>query len=234
MGLSLSDWAKRADWTPQLILRVEPAYALHRIIGDWNLEGGTNYTYWVDHSELGKPNNVIFCSASDGSISAWTEVGSKGAVESTNDSWFYETSSGKLYFHADINSWSDYLASFSWVYFTNTNPENNLLVIDDKPVRELLHDASLPDISQSISDFYLGSLQLDLGTVSLNADPSLDEWWWKYIWVRKRMDALLGGVGGTYPDDFTTIWNGWTGKLVWSEEEVRIDVTDLREVTPFV
>jgi len=77
-------------------------------------------------------------------------------------------------------------------------------------------------------------LQLDLGTVSLNADPSLDEWWWKYIWVRKRMDALLGGVGGTYPDDFTTIWNGWTGKLVWSEEEVRIDVTDLREVTPFV
>jgi len=140
MGLSLSDWAKRADWTPQLILRVEPAYALHRVKSDWTLEGGTSYTQWLDHSELGKPNNVIFCSASDGTISAWTEVGSKGAVETTDDSWFYEASSGKLYFHADAGSWSGGLASFSWVYFTNVNPEDNLLVIDDKPVRELLEN----------------------------------------------------------------------------------------------
>ena len=233
---SLADWVKDPNWIPQLILKIEPAFPLSRNLGSWTLEDGTDYTYYIDHSEVGKPNSVIFCSDSDGSITKWTEVGSKASVESTQNSWYYESSSGKLYFHAEgVDSWADHLASFFWLYFTNINPESNLLVIDGKPVRVLLHDSSVPEISASISSFYSGTIEQSLGSVELiNAGGELDEWYWKYIWVRKRMVAELGGVGGTYPTDFTTLWYGWTGKVVWTEEMVRIEVEDLRKVTPFI
>ena len=61
----------------------------------------------------------------------------------------------------------------------------------------------------------------------INADGRYDARLTDYIYEAKKIILKAGKKGDAY-GDYATYWIGWTGGIGWGDEEIEIDIEDLR------
>jgi len=207
------------------LVEIEPARRLDT--ESWTQDETYTNCYYLSHSE-GEPSRV----QEDGTD--YTERASLSDCDSNASSWYFDSSNNRLYVHTsgsdDPGGGGYVIASFWWEYFTSKQYEgSDEIVFNGKFYRPVLDDASIPDISLAVSDFSEGGIQKSIGPIRLiNADGYFDQKLYDYIYTAKRILIKVGKKGADY-SDYITLWNGWTGNIVWSDTYIEITVEDLRK-----
>jgi len=207
------------------LIEIEPARRLDT--ESWTQDGTYTNCYYLSHPE-GKPSRV------QENGTDYTERASLSDCDSNASSWYYDSSSNRLYVHTsgsdDPGGGSYIIASYWWEYYTNkqyVHPDE--IVFNGKFYLPFLDDASIPEINLAISDFSEGGIQKSIGPIRLiNADGYFDQRLHDYIYMAKKILIKIGKKGASY-NDYITLWNGWTGNITWMDLYIEIAVEDLRK-----
>lgn len=157
----------------------------------------------------------------------YSEKVSLANCHSTEKSWFYDSANGRLYVHlegaAEPAEATPYLQASFWSRHANKAYE-----YDGHAYRPDLDDESIPEVSSSTGEYYEGQTERGFGSIKLLNDANyydskLDL---PFIWEARRY-YLRVGEEGKGDANFTVAYDGYTGDIEWSEDEVVIATEDL-------
>lgn len=197
----------------------------HRIDVDvWTQDGG-NPSWYIPHAE-GKPSKV----EEDGV--EYTERASLADCNADVLSWYWNSGNTRLYVHTsgsdDPDGASYIILSYFWEYFINMQFDEPI-VFNDHYYLPYLNDENVPEISFEVSGYQEAGIVQGFGTLRLiNADGYFDSRLSEYIYEAKKFVWKVGKKGDAY-GDFATLWIGWTGSDSLNDENVEIEVEDLRK-----
>lgn len=215
----------KQDWV--YLLEIEVG---HRIDGDsWTQDGVYTNCWWIVHAE-GEPSKV----EEDGA--ELTERASLTLCNGTASSWYFDSSTNKLYLHVadsgDPGDAGQIIQSFFWEYYCNKQPEKTpvIFTINSLDVFYLpyLDDDDIPSIDLETTGYHEGGTRQSFGVVKIiNADGYFDSRLTDYIYEAKKLLWKVGKLGDAYTD-YAVLWRGWTGSIEWSDEDIEIGIEDLR------
>jgi hypothetical protein len=221
---------------PDILLALALEWEIgHRIDEDtWTQAGAPNTNCWyITHAE-GKPSKV----EEDG-IEYEEEPSSIADCNANPGTWHFDSSDNRLYVHTsgDDTPHGNYIVlSYFWDRFGSHAP----LILDGKEYRSYLSDSSIPSVTAATSAYHMGGTQQGFGTIKINnADGYFDTRLTDYIYEAKRMRALVGEytiVDGVFTPasnnsaDWLCAWEGWSGNIMWTDEEIEVETEDLRRI----
>jgi len=191
----------------------------------WNVgfsQEGQN-SYYISHVE-GKPSKV----EEDGV--ALTERGTLTLCNDNAGSWYWDLANTRLYVHTTgSDDPAGYIIiAFFWEYLTNAQYVDEDIIFNGNEYLPYLNDNDIPDVTNETSGYQSGGTRQSFGSVRIiNADGRYDTRLTDYIYEAKKIILKAGIKGGNYAS-YDTYWIGWTGGIKWSEEEIDIDIEDLR------
>ena len=202
----------------------------HRIDGDTWTQDGTYTSCWhISHPE-GKPSKV----EEDGL--ALTNRSTLALCNTNPSSWYWDTANQRLYVHVadsgDPGDGGQIILSFFWERICNKQPEGNevIFTIDSIVYFYLpyLDDDDIPAIMFETTGYHEGGTRQSFGIIRIiNADGYFDTRLSDYIYEAKKMLWKVGKLGDTY-SNYAVLWRGWTGNVVWSDEDIEIGIEDMR------
>lgn len=199
----------------------------HRIDTDtWTQGASPNTNAWyIAHAE-GKPSKV----EQDGA--AYTEKNSLADCHGTASTWYWDAANSRLYVHAsgsdDPGGGSYVIMSFIWEYYSNDSE----VVYNSKYYLPYLDSDSVPSVKLATSGYHQGGTIQTFGSIKLiNADGYFDARLSSYVYEAKQIIFKVGKKGNVVTD-FATFWNGWTGNIGWTDNEIEVDIEDLRRTLP--
>ena len=214
---------------------VENVYLLelelgHRIDGDGWTQSYIDYfyipdsdSYYIPHVE-GEPSKV----EEDGE--ALTERNTLALCNDNAGSWYWDSANTRLYIHTTgSDDPAGYIIiAFFWEYLTNAQYTDEDIIFNGNEYLPYLNDNDIPDVKSETSGYQEGGTRQSFGSVKIiNADGRYDTRLTDYIYEAKKIILKAGIKGGNYAS-YATYWIGWTGGIGWSEEEIEIDIEDLR------
>jgi len=221
--MAFADNLELPDWIKVYLLEIELG---HRIDGDsWTRSDGDN-SWYISHSE-GEPSKV------EENGSEYTERASLALCNSNASSWYWDSANSRLYVHTsgsdDPGTAGKYIIlSYFWEYICNAQFKEGL-IINGKYYLPYLNDDDIPDISIETSGYHEGGTRQSFGTIRLiNTDGYFDTRLSDYIYEAKKLIWKVGKRGDDYAD-FVNLWVGWTGGNSWNDEEIEIEIEDLRK-----
>jgi len=182
-----------------------------------------NNSYYIPHVE-GEPSKV----EEDGA--ALTERGSLALCNDNAGSWYWDSTNTRLYVHTTgSDDPAGYIIiAFFWEYLTNAQYTDEDIIFNGNEYLPYLNDNDIPDVTSETSGYQEGGTRQSFGSVRIiNADGRYDSRLTDYIYEAKKIILKAGEKGDAY-GDYNTYWIGWTGGIKWSEEEIDIDIEDLR------
>ena len=198
----------------------------HRIDEDaWTQHGTSTNCWYIIHSE-GKPSKV----EEDGS--GLTERASLALCNSNSSSWYWDSANSRLYLHVadsgDPGDGGQIILSFFWEYFCNKQPEENEIVFSGIYYLPCLDDDDIPSIETKIMAYHEGGIQQGFGSIRIiNVDGYFDTRLSDYVYEAKKLLWKVGKLGDIYAN-YATLWRGWTGNILWSDEDIEIGIEDMR------
>ena len=187
---------------------------------------GTNAWYIVHtHTDEfgeheGKPSRVVVDGVEQ------TEKLSYADCEFWKSTWYWHAATNRLYLHVwgDNNpGGSTYIVvAYLWRRFA-TRP----YVFGGKPYLPLVGQGAIPEASYVTGSYHEGGTKQTFGAVKLlNGEGYFDTDLSDYIYEGKRLVARVG-LNGAADVDFSIFWDGGTGDISWTENDVEISVEDL-------
>ena len=179
--------------------------------------------YYISHVE-GEPSKV----EEDGVV--LTERGSLALCVANAGSWYWDSANTRLYVHTTgSDDPAGYIIiAFFWEYLTNAQYTDEDIIFNGNEYLPYLNDNDIPDVTSETSGYQEGGTRQSFGSVRIiNADGRYDSRLTDYIYEAKKIILKAGEKGDAY-GDYNTYWIGWTGGIKWSEEEIDIDIEDLR------
>jgi hypothetical protein len=233
--MAFSKWRNDPFWVPLYSLEIEAGKRLDN--GSWTQDGTYTNCWYISHSSEGEPSQVWECVFSSGDRSVYTERDNLNDCNGNAGSWYWDSANGRLYVHStgsdDPGGGSYYLMSLFWEYYTNIQDEDDPFHPNDKYAYPYLDEQSIPNIDIGTTSFHEGGIEQSFGSISLiNDDGYFDERLSDYIYTARKVIFRLGGVGGTYPDDFATLYWGYLGKWDWTVDGVTFAIEDMRRFVP--
>ena len=184
---------------------------------------GSDPAYYISHVE-GEPSKV----EENGVV--LTERGSLDLCKNNVGSWYWDTTNTRLYVHTtgSDDPVNYVILSYFWEYITDKQfAGSNEIVFNGHYYLPYL-GGSIPNISQKVTSFLLGSSSMDFGGLTIiNADGRYDSRLDKYIYEAKKAIFKQGELGDAY-GSYVNFWRGWTGKVSLNDNEIEIDTEDLR------
>ena len=184
---------------------------------------GSGDAYYIPHVE-GEPSKV----EEDGA--ALTERATFFLCKDNAGSWYWDSANTRLYVHT---TGSDdpvgyIIIAFFWEYLTNAQYVDEDIIFNGNEYLPYLRDEDIPDVTSETSGYQEGGTKQSFGSVRvINAYGRYDSRLTDYIYEAKKIILKAGIKGGNYAS-YDTYWIGWTGGIKWSEEEIDIDIEDLR------
>jgi len=192
---------------------------------------------------------MAFDPAADGEVvavksngSVYSKVASIALCDSTASSWFFDFAAKRLYVHTSGNnspstggpSYTYCLIAYFWACFTNRQPADVPTVfipqdaVNPAYYLPLLNEDSIPAVSQSIGEYYIGSVEMGFGSIGFTQDG----WWWShigalYLWHNCPIYVKVGAKGSAYAD-FATVYYGGTCDPEVSDSGASIGTKDVR------
>jgi hypothetical protein len=185
--------------------------------------------------------NCWFLAFTDGAFTKVEEIGvlyhladDETDCNNTPSSYFFNGTDKILYVHtAGGTAPSNYVPILA--YFNLLISTHSPLVIDGRYHEPLLSISSIPEVTLATSLYHEGGTQQSFGTIKLNnGDGFFDTRLALYICQAKYMQVQAArleknaSVESLVASDFTTIWEGWSGDIRWSETEIEVSTEDLR------
>jgi len=206
------------------LLEIELA---HRIDTDaWIQSGAPNTNAWyITHAE-GEPSKVEEVS----SVGIYTEKGSIALCHGTAKTWYWDSANNRLYIHTSgSNDPANYIVlSYFWEYHTDKQFSGNEEIVFNDHFYFPDIGGSIPDITQKVTSFLLGSYSMDFGGLTItNADGKYDSRLTNYIYEAKKAIFKQGDLGDVY-GSYVDFWRGWTGKVALNDNQLEINTEDLR------
>ena len=157
-------------------------------------------------------------------------------VDAVTGSFYHDVAETRLYIHtlddSDPNDSESSFVGYNWLCFTNIQEVG--FTIDFRP-QNALHEcyflpflaADIPELSQSVSDYYKAAVSIQFGSLSFVGQP----WWWEnkkvYLWHNQDVFVKIGEKDTPY-DEFITIFPGKTKRPQFQDDGVIIEVRDRR------
>lgn len=201
----------------------------HRIDGHvWTQAGAPNTNaWWIPHTHAdkfgeheGKPARVMVDGAE------LTEKNTLGLCHATASTWYWNAAAKQLYLHVsghdDPGGGTYIIVALIWRRFATDFYE-----FGGRPYLPLVAKESIPPVSYVTGGYHEGGTKQTFGTIRLlNGEAYFDTDLSDYIYEGKRLTARIGEHGAA-DVDFAVFWDGWTGDIRWTENEVEIMVEDL-------
>ena len=213
------------DWV--YLLEIEIG---HRIDGDaWTQHGVSTNCWWISHAE-GKPSRV------EENGAEYTERASLALCNTNPSSWYWDAANNYLYVHTsgsdDPGGGSYIILSYFWERICNKQPENNEIIFTIGGIiyyyLPYLDDDDISSIVIETTEYHEGGVKQSFGSIKIiNADGYFDTRLSDYIYEAKKLLWKVGKLGDAYAD-YATLWRGWTGSIVWSDEDIEIGIEDMR------
>lgn len=206
-------WAELCDKeTGQYVnlVEIEPAKLISP--ASWIYEGSYLYyiTDWSPVFPMGVPSQIT----ENGT--ALTEVSTKAGL-STAGTWYYETSTSRVYVHCTGNADPDTktMLVYFWLYFGTQGM--NLEILSDVWRHFEALVADVPSLTDKMDDFIFSSASRSISTLALDNSQStdygnlgaFDSIFYDYIWEGKTVRILLGGESLPYSE-----YQAWSGVVV--------------------
>jgi hypothetical protein len=192
----------------------------------WTQDGATG-AWWILHKHTdkfgeheGKPSQVKV----NGAI--FTEA-TLANCRTTASTWHWEPAPDNyLYIHVaggvNPGNGNFIIAAYLWRRFATEFYE-----FGGRPYLPLVAKESIPPVSYVTGGYHEGGTKQTFGTIRLlNGEGYFDTDLSDYIYEGKRLIARIGERGAV-DADFAVFWDGWTGDIRWTENEVEIMVEDL-------
>ena len=227
--------AKELDY----LLEIEIGHRIDVLesINPWIDEGGGVFSITYPDGHVSKVKECVVMGSLAGVITEYDEVFDNSSCQALPSSWFYDSTSSIpiLYVHtstdADPGGGDFYICAYFWECLCNGQREGSQALYNNGVwYLPYLDESSIPDVSLEVSMFSEGGIRQSFGTISLlNADGYFDSRIADYIYSGKQAILKVGGPNDLYAD-FVTLWRGWTGNLLWSDERLTIDTEDERKI----
>jgi hypothetical protein len=227
--------AKELDY----LLEIEIGHRIDILesLNPWFDEGGGLFSIIYPYGVVSKVKECVLSGSLEHVITTYAPVGDVGECLTYPSSWFYDSTSSIpiLYIHtstdADPGGGDFYVCAYFWECLCNGQREGSQALYNNGVwYLPYLDESSIPDVSLEVSMFSEGGIRQSFGTILLlNADGYFDSRIADYIYSGKRAVLKVGAPNDAYVD-FVTIWRGWTGNLVWSDERLTIDTEDERKI----
>jgi len=201
----------------------------HRIdVDTWTQADAPNTNaWWISHTYCdkfgeheGKPSRV------KANAVELAEKNTPAECHATASSWYWDAAAKRLYVHvADNGDPGDggyIIAAYLWRRF-GTRP----YVFGGRPYLPLVGNNSIPSVAYVTGGYHEGGTKQTFGSLKfLNGEKYFDTDLTDYIYEGKRLTPRIG-KNGAVDADFAVFWDGWTGDITWSENEVEVTVEDL-------
>jgi len=187
-------------------------------------------SFWYSNSDTGKTAKIRF---RDSGTNVYLDSNGDWATSSTdiqltNSSGEWTKYEIEFYAHTD---YTNYVLQFrndsaadSKIYF---DKPSLLMYREDNYYYPYLQSASMPILRQSVSDYHIGSIELNFGTLRFINDG----WWYSavqdYLWNNKKLIVRYGRRDSLY-SDFGVVFEGRTRKPKVSDTFSSLQVTDMR------
>lgn len=190
----------------------------------WTQAGAPNTNCWyVSHPE-GKPEKV----EEDGI--EYTERGSLALCQANSHSWYWDSGNTRLYVHTTGSD--DPAGNYTILSFIWDRIGSEAIVLNGKFYLPYLNRDSVPSVILETKGYHEGGTHQDFGTIKyINADGYFDSRLSDYVYEGKRIICKIGKRDDVYAD-YTNYWVGWTGGIGWSNEEIEVEIEDLRSAIP--
>lgn len=200
----------------------------HRIdLDSWTQNPG-GVSYYIVHSRLsqewgeleGRPEKV----EEDGEL--LNEKDNLVECENSASSWYWDSSNKRLYIHTkNGDSPSNHIVLSYIKRRFSTRPYE----FGGKAYFPFLKEDSISDVSYQTGFYHEGGTQQSFSSIKLiNFNSFFDKDLAYYIYEAKSIVGRIGRVGDSELN-FIIFMNQWTGDIIWSDEEVEINIEDLRE-----
>lgn len=227
--MAFENTVRKADWTKVFLVEMEPAVRLDLEYW-WQDPVYTNCWYRKHEPEVSRVK------VSGDTYEEAVNLPDLNSM-SGGEGWFWDKDTQRLYLHMangdDPMSESGYyyfVTVFHWEYYTNIQDEDEPVLYYGKYYLPYLRSEELPDIEQGVTDYYEGGVSLGFGDIILiNADGYWDARLSTYAYEWKQMKLRVGDLGAT-SGDVITLWQGVMADIDWSDEEVKFEILDPREM----
>lgn len=221
--MAFEDHLGDAVWQKIYLLEIELG---HRIDGDAWTQSGADPSWYIPHSE-GEPSKV----EEDGV--KYAERANLADCNSNSSSWFWDSGNTRLYVHTsgsdDPGGASYIILSYFWVHYINMQLDVPI-VFNGNYYLPYINDDNVPDIVFETSGYHEGGIRQSFGSIRLiNADGYFDTRLTDYIHEAKKLIWRVGKKGDVY-GDYAVLWRGWTGGVGWKDEEIEIEIEDMRRL----
>lgn len=217
--MGIEDILALPAWERVYLVEIEPAKRLD--LYAWTQDGGyTNCWYYAHDEDVVRIEEVGV---------DLTDRGSLTLCNNNPGSFYYDDSLGRIYVHTTgSDTPKNYIiGSFFWVYFTNQQFEDEPVIHNGNYYLPYLDSDNMPSVRQATSDYYAGGTKYAFGSIKLINDGYFDTKLSQYFWESKKIILRVGTKGSNY-NDFGIFWIGWTGDIHWNDEEVEVEIEDLR------
>ena len=208
-----------------VLAEIEVGHRIDNAPHTWTQDGATG-AWWILHTHTdkfgeheGEPSRVKV----NGVEFTKTTLGD---CEANPSKWYWYAAMNHLYLHvADDGDPGDggyIIVAYLWRRF-GTRP----YIFGGRPYLPLVGESSIPPVAYVTGGYHEGGTKQTFGSVKLlNGEGYFDTDLSDYIYEGKRLTTRIGEDGAA-DADFAVFWDGWTGDITWTENEVEIGVEDL-------
>ena len=232
--MNFAQWSILPDVEKLVVFEARVAKELE--FDTWTATGSGSYWVTFDPAARGE---VVAVNVNG---TAYVRAASVVACDGTTSSFYPDLAAGRLYIHmaagdSPANKTGgayDYcVLAYFWIGIVNAQPEDAPVFFTPqdatKPIQYLpyLASSSIPQITQTIGDYYSGTIQIQFGSIKFNNDGWFYTAFADWIWDNKICYLKVGVKGSAY-SDLVTIFPGKMRNRIVGDDDVEIDVTDRR------
>ena len=208
-----------------ILAEIEVGHRIDNAPHSWTQDGATG-AWGILHTHAdkfgeheGKPSRVKV----NGVLFAEETLANCRTTPST---WYWHVATSALYIHVaggvDPGGGTFIIVAYLWRRFA-TRP----YIFGGRPYLPLVSKSSIPPVAYVTGGYHEGGTKQTFGAVKfLNGEGYFDTDLSDYIYEGKRLKTRIG-LNGAADVDFAVFWDGWTGDITWTENEVEIAVEDL-------
>jgi len=208
-----------------ILAEIEVGHRIDNAPHSWTQDGATG-AWWISHTHAdkfgeheGKPSRVKV----NGVLFSEDTLANCRTTPST---WYWHVATNALYIHVaggvDPGGGTFIVVAYLWRRFA-TRP----YVFGGRPYLPLVGENSIPPVAYVTGGYHEGGTKQTFGAIKfLNGEGYFDTDLSDYIYEGKRLKTRIG-LNGAADVDFAVFWDGWTGDISWTENEVEIAVEDL-------
>ena len=196
------------------------------------LVSASAYTWTHDSPAYHTPSVDGEIVAVEQSGAALVRVYSSADCKATASTFFYDMLNGILWVHTSTGASPATFTTIAYFWLCLSNRPSIVFAPPDAlyeaPYLPYLKGDSIPNLTQSVADFYQSAVAVQFGSISCT---NKDGFFWanrtRYLWNNKDLVVHFGYPDDDY-DDLTLIFSGLIRQPAFTDGGVTFDVRDVR------